>query len=113
MGFLWIPYICKADVSKQMLDKQAYKILIENSSLRGIKSNFTLLPSSGLNIYFEVICPLDGSSMAMHLIWIKFINKLALKTKLKIFIQVQSLYCKIWKTFTEKFWKFDTNSGKF
>ena len=74
-----------------MLDKQAYKILIEISSLWGIKSNFTLLPSSGLNIYFEVICPLDGSSMAMHLIWIKSINELALKTKLKIFIQVQSI----------------------
>ena len=64
----WLHYICKAVESKQMLDKQAYKILIEISSLLGIKSNFTLLPSSGLNIYFEVICPLDGSSMAMHLI---------------------------------------------
>ena len=29
----WLRYICKADVSKQMLDKQAYKILIEITSL--------------------------------------------------------------------------------
>ena len=82
--------MCMADVSKQMLDKQAYEILIKISSLWGIKSNFTLLPSSGLNIYFEVICPLDGSSMAMHSIWIRFINQPVLKTKLRIFIQVQS-----------------------